>query len=202
MPTWYTEPVMNGKMTSAKDYILRCAREIDYLAFMRDEPEDTPIPETRPEDKYYYQNLYEKAKKELSELLVMDENDIHREAEKWRQDKIKAQKEFYEVVILENSRLTEMTKKLEAWQPKHDSINELRYFAIEQLGISRENTGNIEKEIKKIQSIPDDDWYRNQINRLNNDISYWREKVTRQTMNVALTNQWLKELRESLEGLE
>lgn len=201
MPTWYTEPVMNGKMTSAKDYILRCAREIDYLAFMRDEPEDMPIPETRPEDNYY-QDVYDKAKKELSELLAMDENDIHREAEKWRQDKIKTKKEFYEMITLENSRLTEMTKKLETWQPKHDSINELRYFAIEQLGISRENAGDIEKEIKKIQSIPDDDWYRNQINRLNNDISYWRDRATRQTMNVTMTNQWLKELRESLEGLE
>lgn len=201
MPTWYTEPVMSGKMTSAKDYILRCAREIDYLAFMRDEPMDTPIPETRSDDSYY-KDLYEKAKKELSELLTMDENDIHREAEKWRQDKIKTEKGFYEKLTLENSRLTEMTKKLDAWQPKHDSINELRYFAIEQLGISRENTSNIEKEIKRIQSIPDDDWYRNQINRLNNDISYWRDRATRQTMNVAMTNQWLKELRESLEGLE
>lgn len=201
MPTWYTEPVMNGKMTSAKDYILRCAREIDYLSFMRDEPEDTPIPETRQKDDYY-QDLYKKAKKELSELLTMDENDIHREAEKWRQDKIKNKKEFYDKLDLENYRLTEMTKKLETWKPKHDSIKELRYFAIKQLGISRENTGDIEKEIKKIQSIPDDDWYRNQINRLNNDISYWRDRATRQTMNVAMTNQWLKELRESLKGLE
>lgn len=201
MPTWYTKPVMDGKMTSAKDYILRCAREIDYLAFMRDEPMDAPIPETRPDDTYY-QDLYEKAKKELSELLVMDENDIHREAEKWRQDKIKTEKKFYEKLTLENSRLTEMTKKLETWKPKHDSINGLRYFAIEQLGISRENTGDIEKEIKKIRSIPDDDWYRNKINRLNNNISYWRDQATRQTMNVSLTNQWLKELRESLEGLE
>lgn len=201
MPTWYTEPVTDGKMTSAKDYILRCAREIDYLSFMREEPEDVPIPETRSDDTYY-KDLYEKAKKELSELLVMDENDIHREAEKWRQDTIKTQKEFYDKLTLENFRLTEMAKKLKVWEPKHDSINELRNFAIEQLGISIENIGDIKKEIQKIQSIPDDDWYRNQINRLNNDISYWRDRATRQTMNVAMTNQWLKELRESLEGLE
>lgn len=201
MPTWYTEPVMNGKMTSAKDYILRCAREIDYLSFMRDEPENTPIPETRPEDTYY-KDLYDKAKKELSELLAMDENDIHRESEKWRQDKIKTKKEFCEMIALENSRLTEMTKKLDAWQPKHESINNLRYFAIEQLGISRENTGDIEKDIEKIRNITDNEWYENQLNRLNRDIPYWRDQITRKSMSVAVTNQWLKELRESLEGLE
>lgn len=200
MPTWYTEPVMDGKMTSAKDYILRCARE--YLSFMRDEPEDTPIPETRPEDKYDYQNLYEKAKKKLSELLVMDENDIHREAEKWRQDKIKSEKEFHEKLTLENSRLTEMTKKLETWKPKHGSINELRYFAITQLEISRENAGDIEKKIETIRNITDNEWYENQLNRLNHDISYWRDLITRKSMSIAVTNQWLKELRESLEGLE
>lgn len=201
MPTWYTEPVMDGKMTSAKDYILRCAREIDYLAFMRDEPMDAPIPETRPNDSYY-QEVYDKAKKELSELLAMDENDIHREAEKWRQDKIKLKREFYEKLIQENLRLKEMTKKLEEWRPKHESIDNLRYFAIEQLAISRESTGDIEKEIQMIQNITDNEWYENQLSRLNRDIPYWRNEIARKNMNVSATNQWLKELRESLEGLE
>lgn len=201
MPTWYTGRVMDGKMTSTKDYILRCARAIDYLGFMRDEPMDAPIPETRPEDNYY-QDLYEKAKKELSELLAMDGNDIHREAEKWRKDKIDQEKKFYEKTKLENSRLTEMTKKLEAWKPKHESINNLRYFAIEQLGISREPVDDIDYVIQKLQSISDEEWYEKQIKRLNRDIPYYKDMASKRKNDVATTNQWLKELRESLEDLK
>lgn len=45
MPTGYTYPVCEGKITEFPDFALSCARAFGALISMREEPMDAPLPD-------------------------------------------------------------------------------------------------------------------------------------------------------------
>jgi len=59
MPTGYTYPVVEGKITEFSDFALSCARAFGALITMRDDPHDTPIPETFEPSDYNAKKLAE-----------------------------------------------------------------------------------------------------------------------------------------------
>lgn len=68
MPTGYTADVQDGKVTTLRDFALRCIRGLGVCVMMRDDPWDAPTPQAfEPHTKYHDEHLAA-AKKLLDEL--------------------------------------------------------------------------------------------------------------------------------------
>ncbi|MBO6267553.1 MAG: hypothetical protein J6N19_00245, partial [Clostridium sp.] len=76
MPTGYTCFIEDGKITTAKGFLLLCARAFGACIEMRDEPLSEPIPEKFNGDDTYRLWL-EDAKTELSKLKAMSQDEVH-----------------------------------------------------------------------------------------------------------------------------
>jgi len=80
MPTGYTAGVQDGKITEFSDFALNCARAFGALITMRDDPQDTPIPEKFEARTSYYDERLENAKDLMTEILTLTDDDCDKRA--------------------------------------------------------------------------------------------------------------------------
>src|SRR5687768_6886698 len=87
MPTGYTHPVVDGKITEFNDFALSCARAFGALITMRDDAMDAPIPEEfKPETNYHDDRIAADTKRmgEIQAMTLADANtaalEVHRAA--------------------------------------------------------------------------------------------------------------------------
>src|SRR6185437_5714856 len=87
MPTGYTYPVTDGKITQFNDFAMSCARAFGALISMRDDPRDAPIlDEIKPDTKYYDDRIAADTKRidEIQAMTLADADtaalEAHREA--------------------------------------------------------------------------------------------------------------------------
>ena len=201
MPTGYTAEIFNGN-TSAKDYILRCARAFGALGFMRDESWDAPIPEKVPEDTYP-KECYEKARKRLEELKAMSEEDIHRENVHAYEEVKASWQRSWERNVAENARYDEVLEKVKAWDCSiNPDLQELKNFALEQLQVSKDDPSWYQRHMNDIQPRSDEEWYREEMESCLRDISSYKIKIEKDEKWRAECNQWIADLKKSLEGLD
>ena len=201
MPTGYTAEIYNGN-TSAKDYILRCARAFGALGFMRDEPFSAPIPEKVPEDTYP-RECYEKARKRLEELKAMSEEDIHRENVHTYEEVKAGWQRSWERNVAENARYDKVLEKVKAWDCSiNPDLQELKNFALEQLRVSKEDPSWYKRHMNDIQPRSDEEWYREEMESCLRDISSYKIKIEKDEKWRAECNQWIADLKKSLEGID
>lgn len=199
MPTGYTADVVNGKITEAKDYILRCARAFGFLAFMRDEPLDAPIPDEIPKNTFY-QKGHEIAKEELKKLEAMTPDDIHNAAEEaWRKG-IESDDSVYKKWSEENARYEAMKQKVLQWNPPEDLLP-LKDFAIQQLDISKEDLSWHTDDPHRDARLPDDEWYKLALANCKKDAERYLELARKAQRKYDLDAKFLKMLKESLEDM-
>lgn len=74
MPTGYTAPVADGKITELKDFAATCAREFMPFIHQRDE-HDSPLRMPEPLENSYYERSLEEAKDEQAEWLSFTEEE-------------------------------------------------------------------------------------------------------------------------------
>ena len=80
MPTGYTAIIDDNPKVSFSDFVLRCARGMGACITMREEPNDTPIPE-RFEPSDYYRDRVERLRGTLARLSSMSDADAQAEAD-------------------------------------------------------------------------------------------------------------------------
>lgn len=217
MPSDYTRPIETGKITNAKDYIMRCARACNALAFMMDEPLDIPIPEVISTSTYYSDRLSD-SKKELEKLKNMNSDDIHKAHVEEIEETCEYFMNSYKESKDKKEKYDAILKQLESWNPTNPSYQKLKEFAIEQIQEScpvEEEYNMLLKAAKKqkeaMDCVPfintmnnetDEEWYKNAIDHANSSIKRYEQRLEESNARTKFANEWISGLRKSLEEMQ
>lgn len=195
MPTGYTAAVVDGEITELKPFIMQLARGMGALVMMRDDPHDAPIPE-RFEPYGYHQRELVKAMARQNELLAMTAEEKQLAANKWNAEIEEVRKNAVKKNEETRIRLNDMIAKVEAWNGAPEGIKE---FALQQLNSTLEFdvSDNPLKYYEKPCIV--EEWYNSEINKVQNDINYHSNKHKEDIERTESRNQWLAQLRASLE---
>lgn len=198
MPTGYTCDVSDGKITTLRDFALRCARAFGALITMRDEPFDAPIPEKFEPRTDYHDKAIREAREQLEKLTSMSPAQVTAAAKK-DADKIAAGYAASDADRLaRENRYKAMLAQVVQWEVPAE-ITDLRSFMIEQLQESiRFDCGDMSKYRDK--PIPAEQWLERRREGLLRDIAYHQESRAKEIQRTAERNAWLSALRSSLPG--
>lgn len=134
MPTGYTEPVCEGKLTDLRTFTLRCARAFGAYIMMRDDDMDKlPTPNQVTENSDYCQKALAMAKQDLEEVKKLRgahvQAKLDEEYEQALSSHLEAKNKAQEIKL----RLEDMIKKVQDWHPPSKEHYGLKEFMLGQL---------------------------------------------------------------------
>lgn len=197
MPTGYTFNIVEG--ISFKEYVLQCARAFGACITMKDEPFDEPIPE-KFEESDYYKNKIEDLKKELSKLLKMSNKQLQKEIDRKYEEQIKNNKEQIKKHLELKEKYEKMLEKVRKWNPPTKDHTGLKRFMEEQILQSIEFDCDVSYyKGKSIIKLNVDQYRYENKKELEKDIDYYMKRWKDETKRVQERNNWIRQLRDSLE---
>lgn len=196
MPTGYTAKLMEKGQTF-EEFIMRCARAMSACIMLRDEPMDKPIPDKfKPSD--FYPREIRKAREELKHLLAMSREEQEVFGSREIAKRLTEAEQSFEKTLLENGRLAEMRKQVDAWNPPTDEHAGLKTFMLQQLDISQNPTDYQREKIAKLKSEEPHRAYDEALTNARNAVSRYEESYGEELERVEGRNKWIASLRESL----
>lgn len=201
MPTGYTHIVAENDNFTFPEFALRCARAFGALVMMREEPLDAPIPEKlNPSE--YYRKKYEKAKTEYENFIANPptEDDLEKQYDEYVAKETEETNAISADKDVKRRRYNAMLLKVLKWQPPTSEHEGLKKFMIDQLHDS------IDADCSEYQPLISnkEEWIA--IHRsgkyLKEILDYYSKQWTKEVEITNSRNQWLKELRDSLQGFE
>lgn len=204
MPSGYTEGIQTGKITSFKEYALLCARNFGALITMRDDPLDSPIPDEFKPNPYYLNRLNElksrlhSMQNNSDEILMKMYDEDVREERKYHTEQIN-KKQIY------RTRYEAMLKEAETYIPPTAEHKGLAEFMISQLKESIDfdtDTRYSEKILHDLNFMTFENWKTSTIEELVIKIHYAEKAYYYEVERVNNRNQWVKQLRKSLDKYE
>lgn len=196
MPTGYTAPVQDGKITTLREFALCCARGMGVCITMRDDPSDAPIPERfEPNTKYCDEeikcniDILEKAlhapdSECIAEIQTENTMIIHQNAEYGIR--------FY----IQKKRYADMLDLVVGWQCSPE-IQSLKDFMVEQLQMTIRVHGDSPHVVKLKNSNPDE-WRVEKIKEARKEIEHHTRRRQEEIARTEDRNAWLKSLRDCL----
>lgn len=192
MPTGYTAAIKDG--ITFEQYALNCARAFGALIMMRDEPSDTPIPESFSPSEYHTEAL-QSVSDRLAQVRLMSPADADSAA----------QAEYAEALRVSNARRTEkqelrskydaMLAKVIAWQaPTADHV-EYKTFMEKQILDSIEWDCRDYNDEPVLQSGAA--WLADTIAQLEKNVAYHTREDAKERERTNSRNGWVKALRDS-----
>lgn len=195
MPTGYTAAVVDGEITELKPFVMQLARGMGALVMMRDDPHDAPIPKRFEPSNYHY-NVVNKAVDELIKLEAMTPEEKQQATDEWNFFNQKSRREAVERNEKIRLRLNNMLEKVAAWQGAPEGIKE---FALQQLN-STLDFDVMDDPLKYYENDRTvEEWYTAELKRINWDLKYHREEHEKELERTQSRNEWLAQLRVSLE---
>ena len=139
MPTGYTAPVQDGKITEFSDFALNCARAFGALILLRDS--DTSLETTKRfidngsylENSTYNEERIRKATERIAELRRMSDEEVLACAQSEANDVVRRNRERAVQTQTERARYENMLDKVKAWTPPTEDHVSFKNFMIEQL---------------------------------------------------------------------
>lgn len=194
MPTGYTYPVVEGKITEFPDFALSCARAFGALISMREEPMDAPIPDEFAPQTEYYDKRIVAGKARLAELLTMTPDEAKVVAEAEHEKAIADRNRYLADKDAEAARVNAMMAKVRAWNPPSPDHAEMKTFMLEQLTVSL--PGNYVPAIPPL--LDGATWRQNQISDLDKQITRDQADREKEIGRARSRTEWVKALRTSL----
>lgn len=194
MPTGYTYPVVEGKITEFPEFAMSCARAFGALISMREEPMDAPVPEEFAPNTDYYDKRIAAGKARLGELLVMTSAEAAAAALAEHEKAIADRDRYLVDKGVEVSRINSMLAKVRAWEPPSPDHAEVKKFMVDQLSISL--PGNYVPTIPSLLDGPA--WRSAQIADLDKQIIRDQSERDKEIERAAGRTEWVKKLRASL----
>ena len=195
MPTGFTAFIEDGDITTAKDFIMLCAREFGATMSMRDEPLSTPIPETLEPETFYQRRLIEEQKR-LETVRAMTLED----AEKKMDEDYRSRLESFEKNKKRKEELCKLydrfTNEVRSWTPPTQDHQKLKEFALDQLRISRPDPSSLDK--MKPTKMPADEWLEAELDDCIKSVKRYREYAKSEQERNESRNKWISDLRDSL----
>lgn len=193
MPTGYTHPVQEGKITTLEQYIWTCARAFGALITMRDDPMNAPIPARLEPDGYHHKELT-KATKELALLEKMTKAEIDAAAKASEDERLRWWEESRARTAVERERYQAMLDKVNAWMPPTKDHENFKVFMAKQL----EDSIKFDcREMDPFERVSSDVWYAERVKSARHDIEYHRKEHAEELDRTAQRNAWLDALRNS-----
>lgn len=194
MPTGYTYPVVDGKITEFPDFALSCARAFGALIMMRDDPMDAPIPdEFEPSTKYYDERLAAD-KKRLGEIQAMTNADAETAALEAHRSAAASRSKYLADKEVEAERLNAMLAKVRTWSPPTPDHTEMKKFMIDQLTMSL--PGDYAPSIPAL--LDGATWRQQEIDRLADSIVYSQKEIAKEVERARGRTEWVRALRTSI----
>lgn len=202
MPTGYTAGVADGTITTLKDFAFVCARALGVCISMRDDDSGTPIPEKfEPSD--YHKKALEDAQRDLRQLVLLSDKDLEFEA---RKEFFNCENRKFDSINrkqLQRDNYEYMLAAVNNWKGAPEGIRE---FMLSQLKDSikfdcRPEEDYFNYKTKEIcLPLAGSEWYKKEEKSLLNRITHHSKEYAQEIKRVEERNQWLKQLRESLDG--
>lgn len=193
MPTGYTYPVADGKVTEFPEFAMSCARAFGALIMMRDDPMDAPIPEEFKPGTYNEQKLAGD-KKRLGEVQAMTNADCETAAIEAHREALASRTKYLADKETEAARLNAMLAKVRIWNPPTPDHVEMKKFMIQQLTDSL--PGDYAPSIPAL--LDGHAWRESEITRLADSVVYNQKEVAKEIERARGRTEWVKALRESL----
>lgn len=128
MATGFTHDVVNGNITSFKEFALKCSRAFGALITLRDDPLTSDIPDKIEPSTDYYDRGIKNSIARLKDLRQMSFDDAEYEAEKDYQDSLEEWQASKKRASLERTRLNAMLSKVNAWNPPTSDHTNMKDF--------------------------------------------------------------------------
>ncbi|WP_430241996.1 hypothetical protein [Neorhizobium sp. DAR64861/K0K2] len=194
MPTGYTAAIESGEISTLKQFALQCARGMGACITMRDTAWDTPIPERfEPSTKYSEDRLFQ-ARALLAEVDTLTDEECDARAKASFEAALERHNQYEAERKIRNERHRAMLEKVRNW---HTEAEGIRDFMIEQLTISIDKHVGLEP-----LETSGAEWRTDTRREALRDIHYHEKSIADEIHRVTLRNQWLADLRLSLENVD
>jgi hypothetical protein len=194
MPTSYTHPVCEGKITEFSEFAMSCARAFGALITMREEPMDAAIPEEFAPDTSYYDNRIASDLKEMGRIQAMSRAEADAAAHAEHQSALESRRRYLADKETEAGRINAMIAKVRTWEPPTSDHVEMKSFMLEQLRISL--PGDYVPSIPEL--LDGRAWRQKKIDDLSAAVVRNREEVRKEVERAKGRTEWVKALRASL----
>jgi hypothetical protein len=199
MPTAYTSPIADG--ITFNEYAMGCARAFGALIMMRDDPQNTEIPESFEASKYHKEAI-EKEVAELNHLLTMDYATAAKKAREEHQKHI----DYHAGEITKGEFLAAkykaMLAEVEAYESPSSDHDNFKKFMADQITESMKfdcESNHHREAIESARFMSGEEWILNEKNRLDDSIAYHQREHQKELDRTNNRNEWVRKLRESLE---
>jgi hypothetical protein len=198
MPTGYTYPVVDGKVTEFPEFALSCARAFGALIMMRDAPLAAEIPDEFEPSDYSAKKLVE-AKAKLKKLHSLSPAQVQHKADESYAIQLKAHLDYRARMRLENDRLDTMLKQVRSWRPPTSEHKGLKEFMIEQLTSSKHDMKwGSEEPVKQSAQA----WLAREIASAEREVAYHTQEDEKEKERTTGRTEWVRQLRASLKASE
>lgn len=197
MPPEYIEEIQKG--IEFNDFVWKCVRAaFGPLISMPEEPHDAPIPKKLEPSNFYREKIVE-IKKELESLSEMTIETAEIKAQEKFTSEVDRIQEYINKANDAREKYQEMLLKVKAWQPPTLDHFELKNFMVEQINRSirfdcdTRCYTNIE-----VPFLSAREYLAKERKRLMSELQYCIKNDMVERESVAIRNQWLEDLRNSL----
>lgn len=194
MPTGYTAAVEDGSVTELKPFVLHCARAFGYLATMREDPLDGPIPdEIHPSDYYGERLAILRERARRLESMTVDECAAEQSVEI---EKARAHRdEYLEQKARKTQSYTAMLEKVRAWKEPSPEHAALKRFMLEALDLSMD-TSAYEPSVP-LAGDPEI-WRAAKLQTIREELAYTARSIEEELDCAQQATRWVQMLKASL----
>lgn len=196
MPTGYTATLMESDQTF-QDFVLLCARAFGACIMMRDEPMDAPIPQ-RFAPSRYNQERVAAANAELARLQSMTNDQKIAFGESRRSERAQCLERILKKEVEQNQRLEKMESLVKQWTPPTPDHAGLKEFMLDQLSISKHDTGYLQRSITETLEKSSMEYYAEAVKGAQRDIEYHTNEQIEEDQRAESRTAWVQQLRASI----
>lgn len=200
MTTCFTSFIEDGKITNASDFLMLCAREFGACISMRDEPLSTPIPNEFVPNTTPYDRSIQRLESELRQLESMTLDEAQKAADQEFQTAQNALTERQQRARLLMDRYDSISRQICGWKPPTKEHEALKEFALDQIRGSRQSQCELDRSVVGL-AMTGQQWLDQRISQLRDVLETTKAYRQREIEETARRNQWLHDLRQSLEGI-
>jgi hypothetical protein len=205
MPTGYTADIVDGKISTFKEFAKKCMRAFGATIHMRDEPLEKEYKKRTPDD-YYYSRVQETESKLVKALKAPDKFFIDMEMDRlkshysYHKKKIEERKGTYE-------RLASILEETENWNPPTEEHVGIKDFMIQQLeetikydGDTSYDEDELDEIVRQMESPIDVKRIKEDyIESLNEDLESAKKRLDEELKRCEDSDEWVSKFLKSLE---
>jgi hypothetical protein len=200
MPTGYIADVQSGKVTTLREFVLRCARAFGACILQRgacilqrDDSLDRAPEMQEPSD--YSAKALRKARSLLRELEALTPAGAKARASQAFDKALRQHQEAVSRNATEQKRYRDMLAKVEEWEPPTPDHVNLKAFMREQLTGSLDFDNFTLPAPKRLNGAA---WKAQELARCRRDIAYHEKADREERERTAERNRWIQQLYEGL----